>query len=91
VTDGPFSEAKELIGGFAILRAKSKTEAIEMGRRFMKLHQDVLGPGWKGDLEIRQVFDAPDSAPPGAFEHSGRKRLLSPELTTGSADDRPPH
>ena len=66
VTDGPFSEAKELIGGFAILKAKSKDEAIEMGRRFMKLHQDVLGPAWEGELEIRQVFDASDFAPPGA-------------------------
>lgn len=63
VTDGPFAEAKELIGGFAILRAKSKDEAIEMGKRFMKLHQDVLGPSWEGGLEVRQLFDPSDFAP----------------------------
>jgi hypothetical protein len=64
VTDGPFAEAKELIGGFAILQAKSKDEAIEMGRRFMTLHQDILGAAWEGDLEIRQVFDPSDFASP---------------------------
>ena len=63
VTDGPFSEAKELIGGFAILQVKSKAEAIEMGRRFMQLHQDILGPTWEGHLEIRQLFDPSDFAP----------------------------
>jgi hypothetical protein len=63
VTDGPFSEAKELIGGYAILEAKSKAEAIELGKRFMKVHQDILGPAWEGDLEIRQLFDAADFAP----------------------------
>ena len=53
VTDGPFSEAKEVIGGFAILQANSKAEAIEMSKRFLKVAGD-------GECEIRQVFDAPD-------------------------------
>jgi hypothetical protein len=66
VTDGPFAEAKELIGGFAILRADSKAEAIELGKQFMKLHQDVLGPEYEGTLEIRQVFDPSDFGPAGA-------------------------
>lgn len=55
VTDGPFSEAKELIGGYAILQVKSKEEAIERGRRFMQVHADVLGPSYDGELEIRQM------------------------------------
>ena len=59
VTDGPFSEAKELIGGYAILQCKSKDEAIERGRRFMQLHADVLGPSYDGELEIRQMPEAP--------------------------------
>jgi hypothetical protein len=58
-TDGPFAEAKEVIGGFAILKAGSKQEAIDLGRRFMKLHQDVLGPEWEGECEIRQLADFP--------------------------------
>jgi hypothetical protein len=60
VTDGPFAETKEIIGGYAILQAKSKEEAVELGRAFMKLHADVLGPSYEGELEIRQMFDAHD-------------------------------
>ena len=59
VTDGPFSEAKEVIGGYAVLQCKSKEEAIERGRRFMQLHADVLGPSYDGELEIRQMPDVP--------------------------------
>jgi hypothetical protein len=57
VTDGPFVEAKELIGGFAIVEAKSKEAAIELGSDFMKLHREVLGPLYEGECEIRQMFD----------------------------------
>jgi hypothetical protein len=57
VTDGPFAETKELIGGYAVLQADSKEEAIELGRQFMQIHIDVLGPGYEGELEIRQMFD----------------------------------
>ena len=60
VTDGPFSEAKEVIGGYAVLQCKSRAEAIERGRRFMQLHADVLGSSYEGELEIRQM---PDVAP----------------------------
>ena len=59
VTDGPFSEAKELIGGYAILQVKSREEAIERGRRFIQMHADVLGPSYEGELEIRQMPDGP--------------------------------
>lgn len=57
VTDGPFSEAKELIGGYAIIQAGSKKEAIEHGKRFMQVHLDVMGPSYQGELEIRQLMD----------------------------------
>jgi hypothetical protein len=63
VTDGPFAEAKELIGGYAIIQAKSKEEAIELGSRFMKLHAEILGPSYAGECEIRQMFDPSDSGP----------------------------
>lgn len=64
VVDGPFSEAKELIGGYAILQAASKHDAIEMGKRFMRVHADVLGPSYDGELEIRQMTDfSPEGAP----------------------------
>jgi hypothetical protein len=61
--DGPFSEAKEVIGGYAILQARSKEEAIELGKSFMKAHADVLGPSYRGELEIRQMMDfAPEGS-----------------------------
>ena len=52
VTDGPFSEAKEVVGGFAILEVASKAEAIEATKRFLK----VTGGG---ECEIRQIYVAP--------------------------------
>jgi hypothetical protein len=51
VIDGPFTETKELVGGFAIIEAKSKAEAIEMTKRFLK----VMG---RGESEIRLMHDA---------------------------------
>ena len=50
VTDGPFTESKELVAGFALLEASSKEEAIELTRRFL----DVAGDG---ECEIRQLFE----------------------------------
>ena len=64
VTDGPFAETKELIGGFAILEAASKEEAIRLGKEFMQLHVDVLGQSYEGTLEVRPMFD---SANPDCF------------------------
>jgi hypothetical protein len=52
VTDGPFTEAKELIGGFAIFRLSSKAEAIELTKRFLNTAGD-------GEVEIRQMPDQP--------------------------------
>ncbi|HEU4751935.1 MAG TPA: YciI family protein [Armatimonadota bacterium] len=56
VTDGPFAEAKELIGGYAVFELPSREAAIEQGRRFMEAHARVLGPEYEGELEIRQMF-----------------------------------
>jgi hypothetical protein len=46
VTDGPFTESKELVGGFAIIQAKSREEAVEVARRFLKVAGD-------GEVEVR--------------------------------------
>ncbi|HEY7112022.1 MAG TPA: YciI family protein [Thermoanaerobaculia bacterium] len=56
VTDGPFTEAKEVIGGYAILQLPSKQAAIEDAVKLMELHKK-LWPGWEGETEIRQIFD----------------------------------
>jgi len=55
VTDGPFTEAKEVIGGWAILEAKSKEEAVRIGREFMELHHRYW-PEFEGESEIRPMF-----------------------------------
>jgi hypothetical protein len=52
VTDGPFTESKEIIGGFAMIQAASKQEAIELTKRFLKVAGD-------GETEIRQMYDPP--------------------------------
>jgi hypothetical protein len=59
VIDGPFAETKELVGGYAILKAESREHAIALGREFMQLHADVLGPSYTGRLEIRRLADGP--------------------------------
>jgi hypothetical protein len=58
VTDGPFADSKEQVGGYAVYDVNSKNEAIEWTSRFMQLHQEHW-PGWEGESEIRQIFDAP--------------------------------
>jgi len=55
VTDGPFTETKELIGGFAIIQVKSKQEAIDWTKRFLHVAGD-------GESEIRQLHEPSDFA-----------------------------
>jgi hypothetical protein len=57
VTDGPFTEAKEVVGGFAILQADSKEHAIELTRRFLSVAGD-------GECEVRQLYEAGDFEAP---------------------------
>jgi hypothetical protein len=58
ITDGPFSESKELIGGYAVYEVESKEEVLEWTRQFMQLHIDNW-PGWEGMAEVRQIFESP--------------------------------
>jgi hypothetical protein len=64
VTDGPFAESKEVIGGWAILKADSKADAIRMATEFMDLHRKHW-PGFEGESEVRPMFD-PGVGPKGA-------------------------
>ena len=50
-TDGPFTETKEVIGGFAMLEASSMEEAIELTKRFLRVH----GPEWDVECEVREL------------------------------------
>ena len=56
VTDGPFAESKEVIGGWAILNANSKAEAIRIATEFMELHRKHW-PEFEGESEVRPMFD----------------------------------
>ncbi|PYU68744.1 MAG: hypothetical protein DMG49_15265 [Acidobacteria bacterium] len=62
VIDGPFTEAKEIIGGYAQFELKSKEEAVAGALQFMELHKKYW-PGWEGETEIRQMMGPEDCAP----------------------------
>lgn len=64
VTDGPFIESKEIIGGYILVEAESRQEAVEIGRSFMKIHVDVLGPSYEGEMEVRQLSEQPPGCAP---------------------------
>ena len=56
VTDGPFSEAKEVVGGYSIIEAKSHADAVDIARRFMELHR-IHWPEFEGESEVRPFED----------------------------------
>ena len=62
ITDGPFSEAKEVIGGYGMYDVRSHEEAVEWSRRFMQVHLDHW-PAFEGTSVIRQVFGPDDFEP----------------------------
>jgi hypothetical protein len=53
VTDGPFTETKEVVGGYAIVQAKDKAEAIEWTKRFLKIHEEH----WTVTCEVREIAE----------------------------------
>jgi len=75
VTDGPFSEAKEVIAGYWMIQVKSKEEAIEWAKR-IPAPPDVA-EGEEGEIEIRQVFELEEFGPSEAVD---RARDLEKEL-----------
>lgn len=56
VIDGPFTEAKEVVGGYAQFELNSKEEAVKSAVEFMELHKKYW-PGWEGETEVRQMMD----------------------------------
>jgi hypothetical protein len=53
VTDGPFTESKEVVGGYALIQAKDMAEAIEWTKRFLKVHEEH----WTVTCEVREVME----------------------------------
>ena len=70
VTAGPFTAAKEGIGGFAIDRGSPSDEAKQWTRRFLDAHVEHF-PGWDCEVEIRQMMDDP---PPTRGDTGGGMR-----------------
>lgn len=56
VTDGPFSESKEVVGGYALIEVSSREEALEIARQFIELHR-VHWPGFECECEVRPVAE----------------------------------
>ena len=57
VSDGPYAEAKEVVGGYSILEARSAEEAVAGARRVAEIHQQYW-PGWEGSVEVRRTSGA---------------------------------
>ncbi|WP_336319325.1 YciI family protein [Streptomyces lavendofoliae] len=53
VTDGPFTESKEVIGGYSITQCKDKAEAVEWTRRFLRTHEEY----WNITAEVREIAE----------------------------------
>ncbi|MDB4875530.1 MAG: hypothetical protein JWM41_1976 [Gemmatimonadetes bacterium] len=56
VTDGPFPEAKEVVGGYALCEVKSHEEAVDLATKFMELHR-IHWPEFRGESELRPLED----------------------------------
>ncbi|MFI9826805.1 YciI family protein [Streptomyces sp. NPDC051913] len=53
VTDGPFTEAKEVVGGYALMQCKDKAEALEWTKRFLQVHEEY----WTVTCEVREIVE----------------------------------
>ena len=53
VTDGPFTETKEVIGGYALVQCKDQAEAVEWTKRFLKVHEEE----WTVTCELREIAE----------------------------------
>ena len=58
-TNGPWTEAVEVAGGYSILEARSHEEAVEGARRVIELHKQHW-PGWEGSVEVRPILGGPE-------------------------------
>jgi len=57
--DGPFTETKEVVGGYAVMEFHSREAAVQSAVEFMELHKKHW-PGWEGETEVRQILGSDD-------------------------------
>lgn len=62
VTDGPFAEGKEVVGGYGVVEVASREEAVERAVWLMNMHLQHW-PGWEGEVEVRQILGPEDFIP----------------------------
>ncbi len=55
-TDGPYTETKELVGGYALVEVKSREEALALAREFLEVHAKIMGAGFAMEAEVREMF-----------------------------------
>ena len=63
VLDGPFTESRELVGGYAIVEVDTYQQAVDASRKIIEVHEKYW-PGWEGEAEVRQIM-GPDELPGG--------------------------
>ncbi len=68
-TDGPFTESKEVIGGYSVYNVASKEEALQIARENMELHRRYW-PNWEGTIELRRMFEEEDDVREAQIEGS---------------------
>src|SRR3954467_2670317 len=88
VVDGPFVEAKELIGGYAIFELRDKEEAVAAAVEFMQLHREHM-PGWEGTCEVRAMAGPGDTGcQAGQVDALAHARCVGPAHPAGGHDGR---
>jgi len=63
VLDGPFTESRELVGGYAIVEVDTYQQAVDASRKIIEVHEKYW-PSWEGEAEVRQIM-GPDEVPGG--------------------------
>jgi hypothetical protein len=63
VVDGPFTESREIIGGYAIVEVETFQQAVDATRKIIEVHEKFW-PGWEGEAEVRQIMSTEEQ--PGA-------------------------
>jgi hypothetical protein len=61
VVDGPFTESREIIGGYAIVEVETFQQAVDATRKIIEVHEKFW-PGWEGEAEVRQIM-SPEEQP----------------------------
>lgn len=65
VTDGPFTEAHEVVGGFIIVEVADKAAALVIAQDFLTMHTKAMGPGYAAEVEVRQMYRPDPEGPQG--------------------------